>query len=136
MDISGWNYCQKHVQALKYEPGRTGITFQEAFGRLLSVIKSLRAEKIMIKWNKNEAELLSKFLGNITPAFRGHPPIQACPRLRVAKPGSHSEEVKAKVLHPLTRALKHVCGILCRQNQCNPHSADAEEKVDHCALVE
>ena len=85
--VPGCSYSRKYIHALKYEPGgRVRISFQEAIGRLVSVIKSIGQRKIMIKVNQNEAELLSRFFALATPAFADHPPIQLCPRLRVAKP--------------------------------------------------
>ena len=44
VDISGWNYCQRHVHALKHAPGKSGIYL----GRFVSAIKSLRPENIKI----------------------------------------------------------------------------------------
>jgi len=67
VDIRGWKHCQRHIHTLKYEQGQVGITFQDAIGRLVSVIKSIRPKKIIFKWNQNEAELLSKFFLLLLP---------------------------------------------------------------------
>ena len=55
VDARGYNYCQRYIHALQYEPGEDGISFAETIRRLKVVIQDLKPAKIVIKGNKYEA---------------------------------------------------------------------------------